>query len=162
MIDRQQPVNMSTLEERILAPNPRYQLDRKLLEDLLKKLNNSAGEETLKSGLCGFPIFCSTRSPNSCFEKTLSQCQDCSMDLVGVLIAIYIIMGILILLGNGLVLWNVLSKKKGFQDIYSKIRGSLAFADFLTGTCTSYDISFKVFVKIKSGNRISHSFKSTI
>ena len=66
-------------------------------------------------------------------KTPLKDCSKCSLPQVGILLSVYVILGILSIFGNGLVLRNVLTKQKGFEDMFSKIRASLAFADLLTG-----------------------------
>ena len=85
------------------------------------------------SRLCGFPSFCSVTAQQSCKNTTLLNCSDCSMSQAGILSAVYLIIGIAIILGNGLDLWNVFVKKKKYTQSYSKIRGSLAVANFISG-----------------------------
>ena len=90
-------------------------------------------EEHNSSSLCGFPSFCSVDAATRCHNTSLINCGDCTMAYAGLLAAVYVIMGILIVIGNGKILWNVFLKRKGFEDTYSKIRGSLAIADIISG-----------------------------
>ena len=101
---------------------------------LCQKLT-SASEKDCKNDtvLCGFPSICSESAYVSCLTTPLKDCLQCSTTLAGILFGTLGVLGVLIICGNGLVIWNVLLKRKGFADTYSKIRGSLAFADLMTG-----------------------------
>ena len=86
-----------------------------------------------ETSLCGFPSFCYLNASQKCYNISLAECSECSMAKAGILAAIYVIMGLIIVVGNGLILWNVFFKRNGFDDTYSKIRGSLAIADMIAG-----------------------------
>lgn len=128
---------MQLEEPRLLFPNPQEALDRRILDELRRKYQLSTEEIKTANKLCGFPSFCLGSSYHSCNAVALQHCKECSMSLVGVLASIYILLGVLIVFGNGVVVRNFFSKRKNFQDFYSKIRGSLAIADILTGECGS-------------------------
>ena len=122
--------------------DPRVVLDSRQRFQLLTSTNHSLCQELVLLGesecqeplkLCGFPSFCSADAYDTCLTTPLKDCQKCNAEHFGILVAVYVVLGLFIMLGNGIILWNVFSKRKGFKDTYSKIRGSLAFADFMTG-----------------------------
>ena len=92
--------------------------------------------------LCGFPSFCSKQAYEICLTTPLKDCEECSNVKAVVFFVIFAVLGLLIILGNGLVIRNVLGKKKGFNDTYSKIRGSLAVADLITGELRWLNVNY--------------------
>ena len=114
-------------------PNDTLLLDARELDGRIftGTRTSSAGKNETK--LCGFPTFCSLEASIKCYNTSLSACEECSMASAGVLTAIYVILGVLIVVGNGFILWNVFLRRNGFDDTYGKIRGSLALADIISG-----------------------------
>jgi len=84
-----------------------------------------------QSKLCGLPAFCSNQAYTLCRNVTLNQCEECSMTGAGIFAAVCVILGLLIVLANGMVLCVVI--KNRLNDGFSMMKVSLAVADALTG-----------------------------
>ncbi|CAK8676845.1 unnamed protein product [Clavelina lepadiformis] len=104
----------------------------------------------LPASLCGFPSFCSLTASSILRKKRLNQLDECDMNEGHFFVAVCILLGCFIVLGNGLVLWNVCKKQKGFEDNYSKVKGSLAIADMLTGVQLFGISVYNYFITINS------------
>jgi len=84
-----------------------------------------------QSKLCGLPAFCSNQAYTLCRNVTLNQCEECSMTGAGIFAAVCAILGLLIVLGNGMVACVII--KNRLKDGFSMMKVSLAVADALTG-----------------------------
>uniref|UniRef100_H2Z054 G-protein coupled receptors family 1 profile domain-containing protein n=1 Tax=Ciona savignyi TaxID=51511 RepID=H2Z054_CIOSA len=99
---------------------------------LLRDYNLTTAQPiSYKSILCGFPSFCSYSAYAQCLNTTLRECNQCNMSNAGLFVFACVVLGLLIILGNVLVL--VYSIKNSNDDHFNKIKASLAAADLLTG-----------------------------
>jgi len=90
--------------------------------------------------LCGVPVFCSNEASFLCSNVTLNQCEECSMIGAGIFAAVCVVLGLLIVLGNVMVITMIM--KKDLKDGFSKLKASLAFADAFTGNDVTSKSSF--------------------
>lgn len=95
----------------------------------IRIFNTSVNSTT--SELCGMPIFCSNAALRFCSNTSLNDCEKCSMSGAGLFLVICLLLGLLIVLGNGLVIAVVIKNK--MKEGFSKIKASLAIADAFTG-----------------------------
>jgi len=93
--------------------------------------NRSGYINLTQSKLCGLPVFCSNQAFNLCRNVTLNECEECSMTGAGIFAAVCAILGLLIVLGNGMVVCVVIRNR--LKDGFSMMKVSLAVADALTG-----------------------------
>jgi len=84
-----------------------------------------------KSKLCGMPAFCSNQASTFCHNVTLNECEECSMTGAGIFAAVWVILGLLIVMGNGMVMCVII--KNHLNDGSSIMKVSLAISDALTG-----------------------------
>jgi len=94
-------------------------------------LNKSAYISVPVIALCGVPIFCSNEASFFCSNVTLNQCEECSMTGAGIFAAACVVLGLLIVVGNVMVITIMMNKD--VKDGFSKLKASLAFADAFTG-----------------------------
>jgi len=94
-------------------------------------LNISAYIPVRALALCGVPIFCSNEASFLCSNVTLNQCEECSMTGAGIFVAACVVLGLLIVVGNVMVITIMMNKD--VKDGFSKLKASLAFADAFTG-----------------------------
>ena len=93
--------------------------------------------ELTQSKLCGMPAFCSSKASTVCHNVTLNQCEECSMTGAGIFAAVCVILGLLIVLGNGMVVCVII--KNRLNDGFSMMKVSLAASDALTGNIDRLD-----------------------
>jgi len=85
-----------------------------------------------QSKLCGMPAFCSNQASVLCHNVTLNECEECSKTGAGIFAAVCVILGLLIVLGNGMVVCVCI--KNRLNDGFSMMKVSLAASDALTGS----------------------------
>jgi len=146
-------LTLNAQDQRLFTPDVTLVLgaapdDRQLFFETVTKMNSATGfppdfNNTLNSSnsfvyinltqskLCGLPAFCSNQASTLCQNVTLNQCEECSMTGAGIFAAICIIVGFLIVLGNGMVVCVII--KNRLNDGFSMMKVSLAVTDALTG-----------------------------
>ena len=86
------------------------------------------------SRLCGIPGFCEASAYDSCYNTSISDCDECSKPESIVFILFVVCLGLAILAGNSMILavgWK--RQKSGKASKMDACRCSLAIADLLTG-----------------------------
>ena len=84
-----------------------------------------------KTKLCGMPAFCSNQAFTLCHNVTLNECEECTMTGAGIFATVCVILGLFIVLGNGMVVCVII--KNRLNDGFSMMKVSLAVSDALTG-----------------------------
>jgi len=114
--------------------------DQKLIADSIARLDSNttvnasdtfAYNNLTEFKLCGMPAFCSNQASVLCHNVTLNECEECSKTGAGIFAAVCVILGLLILLGNGMVVCVII--KNRLNDGFSMMKVSLAVSDALTG-----------------------------
>ena len=94
-------------------------------------INNLATEQTK---ICGLPGFCSQTAFDTCYNRTIRNCSECSGAASLAFIIFAVCLGLAIFVGNSLILTIGYKRhKKGKESKLDICRSSLAFADILTG-----------------------------
>jgi len=77
------------------------------------------------------PAFCSNQAFTLCHNVTLNECEECTMTGAGIFATVCVILGLFIVLGNGMVVCVII--KNRLNDGFSMMKVSLAVSDALTG-----------------------------
>ena len=106
------------------------------IEDMSYNLSTITNEVlvTEKNRICGLPAFCSQSAYDSCFNETLANCSECNVAASIAFIFFAVVLGLLIFVGNSLILAVGYKKhRNGSESKLDICKNSLALADILTG-----------------------------
>ncbi|CAK8694723.1 unnamed protein product [Clavelina lepadiformis] len=83
--------------------------------------------------LCRYLPYCDVNYVNDCHTTTVRKCEACNIHGASLILAIFIIAGILITVGNILIIASVVFCDKRARTKYDLAKASLAFANFTVG-----------------------------